>query len=239
MKNSKLNTAAVLTLLLLALLSTLNSQLSTVRATPYFSAFRNTDGTPMTNAYQMQAWPPVNTWIVYGTNMVYGGRIVTNTPDATGYLSNSTYPNTFRIYFPDLDSGFYVSIPDTTNFLSLSVYATNTAVFAGTYLNGFGLVTNWLHFAPATNTPAGILAAEGFQPATNAAPISYSQLPFTPPTNTPAGMNFALGFQPATNNPSTNVIIFISGITTFTNASGAVTNITFTFGTNTLNYQHQ
>ena len=174
-------------------------------ATPYFSSFKNTDGTALTNAYQMQAWPPVNTWIVYGTNVVYGGQIVTNTPNSSGYISNSTYPNTFRIYFPDLDSGFYVVIPDTTNFLSLSVYTTNTAVTSGTYLGGYGLVTNWLNFPPATNTFNGI-------------------------TN-------ALHYFPATNNPATNIVIYISGITTFTNASGAVTNITYTLGTNTLKYQ--
>jgi hypothetical protein len=47
------------------------------------------------------------------------------------------------------------------------------------------------------------------------------------------------GYQPATNTPATNILIYISGITTFTNASGAVTNITYTFGTNTLHFQQR
>jgi hypothetical protein len=47
------------------------------------------------------------------------------------------------------------------------------------------------------------------------------------------------GFAPATNSPATNTIIYVSGVSSITNASGVVTNLTVTFGTNTVNYQQR
>jgi hypothetical protein len=49
----------------------------------------------------------------------------------------------------------------------------------------------------------------------------------------------ALGFVPATNNPATNTSVFLTSVSVVTNASGVATNVLLTFGTNTLNYQHQ
>lgn len=39
--------------------------------------------------------------------------------------------------------------------------------------------------------------------------------------------------------PATNTIVYITNVTGITNASGYVTNLTLTFGTNTIYYQHQ
>lgn len=39
--------------------------------------------------------------------------------------------------------------------------------------------------------------------------------------------------------PATNTIVYITNVTGITNASGYVTNLTLTLGTNTIYYQHQ
>ena len=183
-------------------------------ATSFYGKLYNADGTPQTNAVLMQAWPPVYTWIIYGTNMVYGGQIITNQPDATGFFSNSVYPNNYKVSLPALGSGFYVKILDTTNYLSLAFYATDVPA-VGASLDSYGLVTNWLGYAPVRPTYAAVTTALNFTPATNNGPIANAQLPYvpapntfvgvttalgyTPPTNTYAGLALALGFTPATN----------------------------------------
>ena len=148
-------------------------------ATSFFGKFSNSDGSPQTNTVLLQAWPPVNTWTAYGTNMIYGAYVITNQPNSVGWFSNSAYPNVYRVYVPALDSGFFVNLLDTTNFLSLSVYATNVATFSGSYLNGYGIVTNWLQFPPATNSPAGIIAALNYTPPTNSSATIVNGVLFT------------------------------------------------------------
>ena len=191
-------------------------------ATPFIQVFQNPDGTAQTNSFTLTAYPPANVWTVVGTNLVYGNYAVTFTPNSSGYISNAIAPNTYQLLFSNLNSGFYVNIPNTTNVVSLSACVTGVPS-SGNVLNGYGLVTNWLSFAPATNSSAGILAALGF----------------TPPTNNYTSLTNALTFAPATNNPATNIIVYVSGLTVTTNGSGAITNIVLTYGTNTLNYQHQ
>lgn len=198
-------------------------------ATPFYGKIPNSDGSFQTNVVLMQAYPPANTWTVYGTNIVYGGRIITNLPNASGYFSNWCYPNTYRVTVPALSSSFFVNILDTTNFLSLAVYITNAPVVSGTYLDGYGLVTNWLGYAPVRPTPAGVTGALGYTPptntysaftniagvfATNNGPITYSQLPFTPPTNSYSALTNALGFVPGTNTIGlTTNFTFLNGTT--------------------------
>jgi uncharacterized membrane protein YidH (DUF202 family) len=193
-----------------------------VRATPFIQVFQNPDGTAQTNSFTLSAYPAANVWTVVGTNLVYGNYAITFTPNSSGYISNAIAPNTYQLLFSNLNSGFYLTIPNTTNVVSLSACVTSVPT-TGNILTGYGLVTNWLSFAPATNSSSGIIAALGYMPPTN----NYSSL-----TN-------ALTFAPATNNPATNIIVYVSGLTVTTNGSGAITNIVLTYGTNTLNYQHQ
>lgn len=167
--------------------------------TPFFGKFYNADGSPQTNVIQMQAWPPANNWTIYGTNMVYGGAVITLVPDTTGYFSNAAYANTYRLLVTNLNSGFYMTLLDTTNFLSIAVYATDTPT-VGNILNGFGLVTNWLGYTPAPATYAGISNAQGFASATNNnAGIVFAQ-GFASATNSNGGIVSAQGFSSATNN---------------------------------------
>lgn len=183
----------ILSILILAI------ALSVEAMTPFYFQGNNSDGSSNTNYFVTQLWPPITgAFEVYGTNIVYGGP-VTNVPNASGFKSNSLYAGSYRVFYPDLNNGFFVSITDTTNYLSLATYATSVPTITGTYLFGYSLVTNWLSFGPATNSYAGILAALGYFPATNAASLSYSLLPWTPPTNSFTGLTFILGYTPATN----------------------------------------
>lgn len=171
------------------------------RATPFFFQGHNSDGTAQTNEITMVAWPiNTQTWTAVGTNVIYGGQTIVITPNASGYASNWAYPNTYLCMVSNLDAGFYVKIPNTTNFLSLATYITNSPTLSGTYLNGYGLVTNWLTFEPATNSNAGITAALGYTPATNSNDGIQSALGYEPATNSNAGIDAALGFSAATNS---------------------------------------
>lgn len=142
-------------------------------ATPWFQTFYNPDGSPQTNALTFTAYPPVNTWVVVGTNMYYGAQTTTFTPNSSGYVSNQIAPNVYSVLFSNLNSGFLVNILNTTNVLPLSTYVTNVPTVSGVAFNGYGMVTNWLQFAPATNRPATntIVYISGFTGITNAAGV--------------------------------------------------------------------
>ena len=216
------------------LLITLHASRFTLSAgpTPFYGKFYNADGSAQTNVIQMQAWPPANNWTIYGTNMVYGGAIMNLVPDATGYFSNAAYANTYRLLLTNLNSGFYMTLLDTTNFLSIAVYATDTPT-VGNILNGFGLVTNWLGYTPAPATYAGISNALAFQVATNSNSslsntLSASFAIYSPATY--VSISNALGFAAATN--SNAGIVFALGYTPPTNSYSAFTNIAGVFATN-------
>jgi len=95
--------------------------------------------------------------------------------------------------------------PLRTNFLNSSDRilvgvpgVTNYGMAASSLLTAAAAVSPTQPFA--ANTPAGIVAAEGFAAATNAAPIAPSQITAPPwATNTPAGIVAAEGFAAATN----------------------------------------
>jgi hypothetical protein len=125
-----------------------------VRATPFYQYFYNPDGTPQTNSFSMTAYGSENAWVVVGTNIYYGAQTVTFTPATNGYVSNAIAPNTYTVLFSNLNSGFYVTIPNTTNVTTLASYATSTPTISGTAFDSYGMVTNWLRYAPATNRPA-------------------------------------------------------------------------------------
>ena len=124
--------------------------------TPFYFYSRFSNGAANTNQVLIQAWPEQNNFtIVDQTNIVWGGFIQTNQPDANGYFSNSIYANDYRVFFPALNDGFFVHVLNTTNFESLAIYATNIAAIQ----SGFA--------GYAVGTLAGITAAQGFQSASN------------------------------------------------------------------------
>jgi hypothetical protein len=135
--------------------------------TPFYYSALNSDGTAQTNPVTFQPWPPaVNGITVYGTNVVLGAYIITNTPNASGFFSNNLIANTYKFSIPALSFSTYAVIPDTTNYTHLGLYLTNSPVITGS-VGGFGLVTNYLGYTPPPNTYAGITAALTYVPATN------------------------------------------------------------------------
>lgn len=153
-------------------------------ATPFVQTFYNSDGTPQTNAITMVAYPAQNTWIVVGTNLYYGGSNLTLQPTTNGYVSNAVSPGGYRLTFANTTLPLYVNILNTTNVLPLSTYVTNAPVIAGSYLSAYGVLTNMLGYAPATNTALGVKAALGY----------------TPPTNSLASLTNAFGFLPLSSS---------------------------------------
>lgn len=140
--------------------------------TPFTFSANNSDGSPQTNPVLMRAFPPnINGVTVYGTNIIFGANYLTNTPNASGFWSNSVLPNLYQFYVPNLGQYFYANILDTTNCYSLATYLTNAAYVSATFPG----------YIPATY--AGVSNAVGFVLATNGGALAYSQLPFTPPTN--------------------------------------------------------
>lgn len=132
-------------------------------ATPFYLQLLNATNGPMTGQVTIQGWPQSSWWSMYGTNAIYTGFIITNTPNGSGFFSNWLYPGTYRVQIPTLNTIFYVNIPDTTNYENLMMYgvavpATETA------LNSYGLVTNLLGFGPATNSFPMLVAAMGYTP---------------------------------------------------------------------------
>jgi len=181
-------------------------------------------GSPLTNLITIQA-VGTNTITAYSTFIV-ASVPKTYQPDVNGYVSNNIALGNYILTI----SNYYYSVPFS---ISSNAAPQNISQVAGIP------VTTFMNFTLAQFSDAGTMARESTNNWTRSgAALAYSQLPFTPPTNTPAGLVAVLGFQPATNNAATNTVIYISGLTTFTNAAGAVTNVTFTLGTNTLIYQH-
>ena len=194
----------------------LTGVLSASGQTPVFDWGYLAPGVTQTNPVVIQAWPVANAWITFNlTNTVYVVT-TTNTPNSNGYWSASLYPTTYRKTIPALNAVMYFTVPNTTSSVSVAQCATAIAA-AGSSLNSYQLITNWLGYAPAPATPSGIIAAlqftpvtnsyaaitnvVGFIPATNGGALAYSQLPFTPPTNSFSALTNILGFVPATNPP--------------------------------------
>jgi hypothetical protein len=142
---------------------------ATFAQTRFYFYAKNADGSAMTNPVTFQAWPPnANGWTVVGTNLVYGAAIYTNTPSASGFVSNSLYANQYRYYVPTTDSGFIFQLTDNTNYTSLVLYATNTPSTGGAG-SGYQIITNLLGYTPATNNPLTntIAYVSGFVSVTN------------------------------------------------------------------------
>jgi len=179
--------------------------------TPFSGKFFNADGTPLTNQILLQAYPPVaNGVTIYGTNVIFGNKIITNNPDVTGFFTNAAYPNQYSVTFVGLNTTAYAVIPDTATTQPLAMYITNAPVVGGAGgLSGFMYLTNLL----------------GYTPATNGGTLAYSQLPFTPATNNYAGVTNALGFAPATN-----IAFSLTGTFTYTNGSGSRSTFYITNG---------
>jgi len=101
-------------------------------ATPFYIQGFQSDNPALTNQVGVSYWPPSDhPFTIYGTNIIYGGNIVTITPNTSGYSSNWLYPGTYRFYFTNLNAAFIANIPDTTNFNSLALYVTNVSGFSG------------------------------------------------------------------------------------------------------------
>ncbi|HTB86034.1 MAG TPA: hypothetical protein VK742_20480 [Candidatus Sulfotelmatobacter sp.] len=194
--------------------------------TPFVGQFKNADGSAMTNPFTMQAWPQTFTWTVNGTNIIYGGILITNVPNSSGFFTNSFYANGFRLFVPAYNSYLFGYLPDTTQVVNLALCLSNAPATAQG-LSQYGLITNWLGYAPVPPTWAGVTNALGYAPptntyanftnilgwtptyagitnligipATNGGPLAYSQLPFTPPSNNYVGISNAVGFVFATN----------------------------------------
>lgn len=132
-----------------------------IAGTPFYLSFKNSDGSAQTNNVLMRAFPPTaNGFTVYGTNVIWGAAYLTNTPNASGFFSNSVYPNQYQFYIPAMDASFYAVIPDTNGYLSLALYLTNAPVtsvpFPGFVTSTYASVTNALRFVPATNNPVSV-----------------------------------------------------------------------------------
>jgi hypothetical protein len=150
---------------------------------------------------------------VNGTNLIFGGNTISNftfTSDSSGYFSNVLYAGTYKFILTNYNAAFIAQIPDTTNVQSLTLYITNMPVFSGVALDSYGLITNLLHFPPATNSTAGITAALGYTPPTNSYNGLTNSLGFPPATNSNSGITSALGYTPPTNsyNGLTNALTF-------------------------------
>lgn len=110
----------------------------------------NSDGSAQTNPLVFQAFPPVNSVVVVGTNVYSGGYNPTFTPNSSGFFSNSITPNAYRVTIPAQSLVFFVNIPATSSYQSLSLYITNQPVIPGN-ISSYAIITNQLGFAPATN----------------------------------------------------------------------------------------
>lgn len=126
--------------------------LASALATPFFYKGYFADGTLNSNLVSVtiyQATGGAPQYSVYGTNIVYGGKVLTLVPDATAYTSNWLFPGRFRCTVSNLNASFIVNVPDTTNFLSLALYMENAAtVSSGVGLNSYQLITNLLGKVP-------------------------------------------------------------------------------------------
>ena len=200
--------------------------------TPTYTSTLNPDGTAQTNLLTFTPYPPGQPFYVYGTNIIFGATTLTYAPNASGFVSNSLEPITYTVVYSNSPSvGFFVKVLDTTNYLPLTTYVTTLPVVSATYGSSFGFITNQLGYWPATNTVAGLLAALGFQPATNSFGCITNLLGGTPTINTFASVIAALGYTPPTNTYSaiTNII----GIPATNGAPIAISQLPYTPATNT------
>jgi len=220
---------------------------SQTNGTPFYAQFFNADGSPQTNIITMQVWPPDdNAFTVDGTNIIFGDRIYTNTPNASGFWTNRLFANTYVVKIPSAGRSFFVKLLDTQTYLPLAYYATNIANVNNPQ-NMFSVVTGWLGYVPATNTSAMVIASLGYTPLTNTfaaitnamhyAPLPNSfaaitnALSYFPLTNSFASITNALSYTPATN--SFSGIVAAEGYTALTNSFTALTNaIGYTPATN-------
>ncbi len=212
--------------------------------TPFSYQFYNSDGTAQTNAITMEAWPrSTNGWTVYGTNIIWGSQSITLAPGTNGYGTNAgAFPNTYRLWLSNLNSGFYISLPDnSTQQVSLGSCVVSAPQTAGP-IGLFGMVTNWLGYMPATNNAAGIKWALGYTPATNSYVGLTNAAGFVFATNGIAAITNTLGYNPqnATFAALTNTLGFkpaTNGIAAITNTLGYnPQNATFAALTNTMGY---
>jgi len=136
----------------------IGAALTAQAVTPFYQQGFNSDGTPQTNPVVLQAYPPaVNGITIIGTNIIFGAYAITNTPNASGFFSNNIYGGTYKYTIPALSFSTFATIPETTNYASLSLYLTNSPVVGAA--GGYAIITNWLGYAPFN--PAA------YQPATN------------------------------------------------------------------------
>ena len=168
--------------------------------TPFYLQLYNSDGSAQTNLVTMTAWPALtNVFVAYGTNIIAAPNIITLVPNGSGYSTNWAYPNQYRCTVSNLGYSFTINLPDTTNFISLASCFVSGPVYLGG-ANNYSYVTNLLGFAPATNTPQGIVSALSYTPVPSNATAIVAALTFTPVVSNNAGITAALGFNPATNS---------------------------------------
>lgn len=172
--------------------------------TPFFVQLFQSDGAINQSQIGVSVWPPTDSpFVTYGTNLVYNGNIETIVLNGSGYGTNSLFPGTYRFYITNLNAAFVAVIPDTLVTNSIALYVTNLPGFSGVGLNSYGVITNQLGFAPATNSFKGMTNALGYMPATNSNSGIVFALGFTPATNNYNGITNALGYIPA-NAANTN-----------------------------------
>lgn len=158
--------------------------------------FYNSDGTPDTNAFSMQGWPPdQNAVVVVGTNVVYSSHGVTFTNNNLGGGSNAIMPGTYRVFETNQNLGFFVTIPDTATVLPLTAYVvgTPTVYTPGSFYN---FLTNAFGGPVVLSNSASVVGALAYTPMTNTFAGLTNAIHYYPATNTLAGIDFALGFQP-------------------------------------------
>ena len=129
--------------------------------TPFYLRTLNGDGSANTNQVFVQAWPlQTNLFTTYGTNVIFGAPVYVYTPDNTGYFTNALEPNVYRVTLTNFGSGstyaFTVNLPDSGALTPLASCVTNLPIYPGAQ-SMYAVLTNWLGFAPATNSSAGIL----------------------------------------------------------------------------------
>jgi hypothetical protein len=174
-------------------------------------------GNPLTNAITISPWPATNALAAFNTNIIGGvsytftPSLITNGAVVTAYWSNNIAPGNYRLQL----QGYTLGVP-------FGVYSNSAPINISQVANL--PVTTFMNFTLAQFGDAGKMAYEN----TNAwARHTYFDI------------SNSLAFAPATNNPATNTIVFVSGVTGITNGSGAVTNLSVTFTTNTINFQQR
>jgi len=225
-------------LVLFLTLATCHTSLAQTNGTPFYCQLFNADGSPQTNIVTMQVWPPDdNAFTVDGTNIIFGNTIYSNTPNPSGFFTNRLFANTYVVKIPSSGRSFFVKLLDTPNYLPLAYYVTNVANVSAAFTM-YGLVTNWLGYAPIQPTFSGVTTALGYTPLTNTFAAVTNVMHYTPLTNTFNAITNILAYVPATNSwagiiaafgnvPATNtysMLVASLGYTPLTNTFAALTN---------------